>query len=334
MEKIDDIKKIMEKIELDKEILSTMPQNNQKNRKTYNTELNNLKEKYETYLKLIESELKRRYELYVDIKPNEKIENFERQYREINKNLYLVNTIKTSYEKMELDKVIYKLDKYYKENLESVNQEILNAIRKFKEVGIELTEEDFNLSSYAREYMKVFLEEIKEDINSKKLRDAFEEIYWKCPELVAHIKLNLLNIFYTNEGVIDKYYIKAKGDFLGPLQLNEFQLQERYLKLKEKITELKRKNSYEILQSFLQGKENILDYTDEKLRNYYGKISTEETIDFKNISELDHDVFSFINSLNELKNYHEFVFIVEDIKRNYKEKTNYKILCNSTKKKL
>ena len=126
--------------------------------------------------------------------------------------MYLLNDEQTSYEKMGLDINIYKLEKYYKENLENVNEQIASCIEKFHMVGIELNIEDFNYVSYVKEYMEVFLQELqKDDIHSKKLKTAFEQIYWKCPDIIRNIALNFRNIYLTKQNIIDKYFEKEKN---------------------------------------------------------------------------------------------------------------------------
>ena len=55
------IEEIIDKINVNKEILSTMPKNNLKNINIYQTRIQELKEEYENYKKDISSRLQRRY---------------------------------------------------------------------------------------------------------------------------------------------------------------------------------------------------------------------------------------------------------------------------------
>ena len=93
------------------------------------------------------------------------------------KELHLLNNVKTSFEKMELDQIIYKIGKYYKDNLDNINNQIGYAIKKFEEVGMILESTNFNYSTYAQQYMEVFFEEMeKGDKNSNTLKTKFEEL--------------------------------------------------------------------------------------------------------------------------------------------------------------
>ena len=58
-----------------------------------------------------------RYQETIEIKSNEKIKKLDNELEKIEKILIVLDDTKTSYEKMGLDKVIYKIDKYYKGNL-------------------------------------------------------------------------------------------------------------------------------------------------------------------------------------------------------------------------
>ena len=200
MEDLTNVEKIIENIGVNKEILSTMPQNNEKNKKIYKEKIEEIKKEYEKYKSDILDIFSKRYNEEINISIDKSIENFSNRLNTIKNLMYLLNDEQTSYEKMGLDINIYKLEKYYKENLENVNEQIASCIEKFHMVGIELNIEDFNYVSYVKEYMEIFLQELqKDDIHSKKLKTAFEQIYWKCPDIIRNIALNFRNIYLTNK---------------------------------------------------------------------------------------------------------------------------------------
>ena len=173
MEKSDKkTNEIIEKIEAEKEILATMPKNNKKNISKKLEKIEQLQKEYNKFLKKITKEMNERYQETIEIKSNEKIKKLDNELEKIEKILIVLDDTKTSYEKMGLDKVIYKIDKYYKGNLEEINEQIDMAIKKFANVGIILKLSDFNYSTYVEQYMKVFLEEKKKgDIKSKKIQE-------------------------------------------------------------------------------------------------------------------------------------------------------------------
>ncbi len=56
-----EMKNILDKIEVEKEVLSTMPKNNKKNVDKYLEKILQLRKEYETYQEKIESIFKKRY---------------------------------------------------------------------------------------------------------------------------------------------------------------------------------------------------------------------------------------------------------------------------------
>ena len=206
--------KFLDKIPVSKEILENMPKNNKKNIELYKDSLNELKKEYTNIKNELFNEIKRRYseetEKFVN---NPEIKNTKDLLKQVEDSLYLVNPVKTPYEKMGIDENVWHLRKFYKDNLENVNNEILHCINAFSVVGINLTAKDFNYSKFTEEYMDVFFEE-KEDITSKKLKEKFEDIYWKCPEIITHLELNIRYLYLQNESKAEKYYEQEKINML------------------------------------------------------------------------------------------------------------------------
>ena len=157
-----DIKEIEDKLEIEKEMLGAMSKNNEKNIEKYIERIDELKNEFTDIHGQIGNILNERYIKGLDIpETEESIENIALQIDGIEKELNLLNNVKTSFEKMELDEIIYKIGKYYKDSLDNINNQIGYAIKKFEEVGMILEPTNFNYSSYAQEYMEVFLEEKK-----------------------------------------------------------------------------------------------------------------------------------------------------------------------------
>ena len=327
--------KILEKIESDKEILSTLPKNNKKNIAQYIENVQNLEKEYKEEQNKVLTEIQKRYDKILDVKPCKDIESLSAQIQEIEIMLDTIDDVKTSYEKMDMDKKIYKLGKFYKENLESINEEILACINKFKEVGIDLTPENFNYSMYVEDYMKSFFEGIeKNDVNSDEIKNKFEDIYWKCPDIIIHIELNLRYIFIKKQSMIDKYFAKKKNDLLNVIKMKPEQIKEKYMELSKELARKIRTDKAAIINNFLNEKYNIKDYTDDKIKTYYETMINQKALKKENKEELDENIIKFINSLYEYKNYTKFQFIFDDIKKKYTEKEQHKNEYNSIKKEI
>ena len=197
-----DLTNIAKKISVDQEALLTLPKNNEKNINAYLKRLKTYKNTYEKLENEITEEMQQRISDIEKIEKSEELLALEDEIKNTEGVIYLLNDIDTSYEKMDLDKILYNLNFYYKKNLELVNETILYCIKKFQEVGIELTLKDFSYSKYVNEYINVFLQELEnENINSKRIKSKFEEIYWKCPDIIVHIKLNIIYLYLKMKNI-------------------------------------------------------------------------------------------------------------------------------------
>lgn len=328
------LEQILEKIETSKEILSTMPQKNEKNKEKYLEAVKKLQDEYVEYKQIIFNEMLKRYKKETSIKENVDIENNEKRLEDLKNIYYLLNPINTSYEKMNLDKSIYRLSKFYKENLESVNEEILNTINKFKDCDIKLSVSDFEYTPYVKEYMNVFFSELKkQNINSQKIKNKFDEIYWKCPDIVIQIELNFRYLYLKNKPAIDKFYEGKLQELLFKYELSKEEVIEEYIERKKSIIEEKEVDKKRILELFLNKNKNIKDYEEDKVRRNYEKIFSIEVLEDENrFEEANKNISKFLNTLYEYNNYMQFEFIINNIKEKYLEKENYKNAYNVTLK--
>ena len=254
MPKAQDMQQLVEKIEATKELLNTMPVNNEKNKQKYMDKLEELVQEYTEYEKKLKKQLTSRYDTLVSIKENTEIKRLDECLNSTEKMLYVFNENMSSYEKMGLDKSVYIIGKFYKDNLEHINKEIKECILKFSNVGITLTVEDFTYSVFVKQYMSVFFEEMnKKELNSERLKDCFEEVYWKCPDIILHILLNIRSIYLKKEQVIDRFFEKEKQTLINKWKKEPERIFTDYLELKKKKIEKEAQDSKLLLNSFING---------------------------------------------------------------------------------
>ncbi len=336
MESLTKADKIIADIDVSKEILSTMPKNNEKNRNKREEYINETEEKYGEYKKEILEILSKRYNDQVNIEVNPEISNLEKRLKTIEDVIFLLNDEQTSYERMGLDKNIYKLEKYYKENFENVNEQISQCLRKFEIVGIKLNKEDFNYSIYVTEYMNTFFSEYEhQKVNTDILKTKFEEIYWKCPDIIIHIELNFRNIYLEKKGTIDKYFEREKAEILKKWEKSPIDIKKTYMNLKQQKIEKEQIDKKLLIDKFINGKLNTKNFTDDKFSKNVQKVLPDSV--FEKIytdNEIAENINKFLNSLYEYRNYMEFKFIVEDVKKYYNNKEQYKKSCVEIRKKI
>lgn len=315
-----------EKIDTDKEILSVMPKNTKKNTELYLKKVEEIKADYERYLNDIVLEIKRRANKINNIKENPEIKEVEEEIKKFD-GLDLLGAGNTSYEKMKLDELLFILRRFYKNNLEQVNNNILSCIRKFSEVGVELKPEDFNYSPFARRYMKVFFKEYKKgDVNSQKMKDTFEKLYWECSDIIVHIELNIRYLYLKHEKEIDKHFASENKEILKDLETSDREYLEKYRTLRSKLDDLKSSDKKLMLDKFLNRELDAKDYDKASVEKQLSKLLANpiENYTKTDINEISENIIKLSKTLEEYQNYLKYKFVFDDLLKIYNEKEKYK----------
>lgn len=323
-------------VNLKKEILETMPKNNARDLKAYISKLQENLSIAQEEQEALEDEIKKRYKKIRGPKVSDELKNMMQRLENSEGVLYLLNEMDTSYEKMNLDKALFNLNHYYSKNLEMVNDTILYCIKKFEEVGVKLELKDFNYSEYVKEYLKVFFAEMEKDtINSNKIKNKFDEIYWKCPNLIIHIVLNIKYLYLRKEKEIDKYFKNQKTNLIKNFTAKD--IIERTFELSRQVDEYISNSKEIITNKLLDGELNIKDYSEKNITDCYLKFIDEDDLNLNNeekTNETDKSLDKLLNSLCEYKMYLESKFIVDDIVKIYNEKEKYKNAYANTLKEI
>lgn len=339
---------IEKQISTDKDVISVLPRNGIKAIKTLLETINDMIAKYEKLNEKLLADIEERYNKLTGVEVNPKISELEAEIEKyVSAEKILDN--RTPFEKMGLDKICYNVNGYYKSDLQRLNSELIECVKKFEAVGINITAEDFNMSEYSKEYMEVLLEEAYNgNINSERIKDAFEKVYWKCSEVVSHLYANIRHIYDVYEEHIRKFYASKSEEILKELDLTAEQVTEKKNDLiiqKQKLEDIDNKI---IIGKFFNGACNINDYKSENYKKMYLELIS------KDVSELSEDEKAEkdenIEKLNSnLKEYSKFVaykFISDEMLKIREEelkrikadkdkkvkKTQYDILKENVKK--
>ncbi len=317
------IAKLQERIEVDKETLGLLPKNNLKNITKSLEKMDEMRAKYKEIYEDITKEIRARYEEINKVEENPEIGKIEDEIQRIEDNI-TINHMTTSYERMELDRLVFSINGFYKKKLNAVNQDIYMVLKKFESVGITLTAKDFDYSEYAHEYMRVFIEEAKRgNVYTDRIKDTFEKLYIKCSELIMHISLNIRYLYHKNEKNIDKFYAMKKEQTLDEMETTEDEITEKCEAMKARVNSLREKDDRIILNKFLNTELIINDYKKENISALINKMQTPGQ---KDDQEFYSNVRKLLNNLKEYQIYAEFKFLVNDIismyKKNEKDKDN------------
>lgn len=322
-------KEIIEKISVKKEILSTLPTNNKKNKEKYVKVVAEDIVEFEKIQNYIFSEIKKRYSEIDKIEKKDNLSQIQKELNNISSILYLLNDINSSYEKMELDKRLHKLKYFYMNNLEEINSVILGTILKFKEVGIILTENDFLYSKYVKEYISLFIEGIeRKKLDLSAIQEKFESIYWKSPDIITHIELNFRYLYLVNKKKIDKYFLDKKKYIISSMKTDI--IYNRYNKLIKNRDFAAENDAYVIIHKFLEGELSPSEYTKKSMHDNYVKYMSEifldSILDSPKQEELDLNFSKLKNALYEYKQVLKYQYLVDNIKSRYEENLNNKSL--------
>lgn len=308
------LEKLKEDIDTVTKIIETLPKNTLKNKDKYYSYLEEVKGKYSFLNEQIKNELILRYEKYK--KSINKQVGLTRPLDSLVSEFLLTNEHTTSYQKLEFDRLLYDINHFYKDNLEQNNINILKCIEIFKNAGIILTPKDFNYGSYACKYIENLL-------NGKNIKECFEEIYWKCPNIFVHIQLNLKYLFYKNKNIFDKYVINCANELFKDGET----VNSKYAQIIIKNDELLIKNSLQMLDKFRKKELNLIDYQTSKIEKCYQYFTSNENYELYN-----ENINNLYNSVIEYNNYNDFKYIIEKIKIIYNEKDKYKNVLKSKMK--
>ena len=308
------VKNLDEQIEIDKEVIELSPKSGVKQIREFKKKLEEMLELYEAINKTALDEIQARYDRINSIEMNEEIKKVSGDIYKLD-NLVLSEKGKNSFERMNFDRLTYRINGYYKKNLTIINEDIMACINKFKEVGIKLTGKDFQISEYANEYMTVLLEEDeKGNINSDRVKDSFEKVYWKSSDLIIHILVNIRQLYDANEAFIDKYYKNKTEEVLKTLGVTEKQVQEKKEDLIKKLDVLRSVDGRIILDSFIDGRYSIGDYRKDTYANIYENLISQPVSELNSEQKrsMDENLKKLNNNLSEYTNFLEFKFIFEE----------------------
>ena len=316
--------KLVKDISLDKEVLESLPTNNKKN---LNKKLEEVSTQYNTYTKLrddVYNELLKRLKPYLEINFNN-YSDIVKSIDELYKALTSTNNLSSPYEKLKLDKIVYQLTNNLESDLEVTNNLLLKVINIFDKVGIKLTFNDFNYTNYVNNYMKEFFKYIN-NLDSIELKKTFDEIYWKCPDLIIELELNIRYLYLKNKERFDKYVNSLNKEMLSRFKRREESLIDDYSYLRCKLSSLEFNDKNNLIYSFINDELRLDDYSDSKIDIIINNLFT-----VKNDNYIDI-VIKLLNSLNEYKDYLKYEEIIVKVRELYKSDIEKNFLSSRFKK--
>lgn len=310
IKKIDDFN---HDIEVHKNVLSSMPINNQKNLKTYKDKVADLKSQYVSMKDELFEEIKNRSDKYFRLRENPRIEYLKQELEGLS-NLRLLNPLNTPYEKLGIDNILYRLNHFFKNNLKETNEDIKTLLHLFQEAGSPLSANDFVYSIYARQY----IQELLADDSLERMKLVFEDIHWKCPDVILHVSMNFRLLYNKYKANFVKYVDSRKDP---GLTYQDYLLKRENI-IKE-LYDLKHYEEYNLLKGFMDSQLILADYTVVNVGKIYSKFLSENMSPSEQKEKIP-DLKNLLLNVKEYKNYIKYQFVVDDVKKKYQEKDSHK----------
>lgn len=339
------VENIGKQIDTDKEVITVLPRKGIKAIKTLLGTIKEMQDKYEHANQILVNEIKNRYDKLTEVEDNEEISKLEEEILKLDVAIKNTDT-RSSFEKMRLDKIVYNVNGYYKSDLERLNQELVACVKQFEAVGIKISAQDFNISEYAQEYMTVLLQEVYNGkINSERIKETFEKVYWKCSEVVSHLYVNIRHIYDMHENEIDKFYQTKMENVIQGLNSTIEQVEDTKNALINRKKKIQDVDNKVILEKFFNGTLNINDYKQSNYEKIYFDLVSKNVNELseEEKNEMDENIEKLNDNLNEYSKYSEYKFLVdgvlkireEELKARQKakdKKTEYEMLQDEIKK--
>ena len=294
-----------------KEVINSLPVNNLKNRKQYVIELDKLIKSYEEKAQKIYDEINSRLGSYFELKPTDYSQK-ENSLNSFGLTLKRTNNLSTAYEKLKIDKIVYLIGNFASEDFNQINSKIFSFINIFKTAGINLTVNDFNFTKYVYEYMTMVFK-YQNDLTNDELKKTFENVYWRCPDVILELELNIRYLFYKNEKFLNKYIQKTNNVLLKQFKNGVASIINDYAYFRKNLDDLKFNDKNDLTYRFVNNDISISNYTNDKVDKILGDLISEKRDDLITV------LIKLQNTLKEYQNILKYNDLIDKMKNLYNE---------------
>lgn len=297
-----------------------------------NEYINNQHIIFNKYLVEIKNELANRFR---GLMPVDKTQEYEDRKKEVDNLFYLVRLYSEMSDSFKLgfDYLVSSIN--CDTSLDDLISIIKKFIDKFKELNIILNIDDFKYTMFTEDFMNALFK--TDDFNY--IKDTFESIYFKCPDIKLQLKMNLRYILEKYSKQLNEKVIMFRDDLSKQYMVHSGNVIEKYALSRKDLGEAIAIDEYYNTKVFLDGELKINDYLiNSPVRDKnYNTFALNENYD--SLSDSDKQYFSssmmgFYVTLNELKKYYNYEFMIKDLLERYKSKDTIKAQYTSKKKEV
>lgn len=274
--------------------------------------------------------------------PKEKTEQYQKSNQELEELLRIIpNTsdIVCLEIKLGLAHIYYNLSDKTNSSLSVINNSINEFLKIMKNAKLEITKEDFNYSPFVYKYMESFLENYNKDNFENRMQQSFKEVYWECPELIMHIKRNLIMIEKKYYQKLKEYSTELENKYLEEKKLTKDSIEKVYQQKTLELENIVDKDEFNNLQIFLGKTKNVDDYVEAAplrvksfnnlvIKDTYAELSEDEKKVF------DLETINLKRDLIVLKEYYNYDSIIKDMVSRFKKKEESKTKYQAKEKEI
>lgn len=271
--------------------------------------------------------------------PSDKSNHYDSLKKNIEKEKQIIVFNNNDYSidfKLGIFKLISSIDINDDVSLNTINNTFLNIIKIFEDASIKLTISDFTYSMFTEKYMHVFLDNIEKNNRFEEvMKKCFDSIYWECPDIIKHLKLNFWSLLEKYEEKLKIYTDTVSYQLLQKTGYDKNSLIDKYLGNVNKYNLEVSRDEFYNLDSFLSKKKNVLDYLDDsatRVKNLDQFVIDGEFKDIEDSSKFYDNMVELAHTLSVLKLYYRYEFIIKDIQDKYSKKdANKSVFSNKLK---
>lgn len=321
-------------IEAKKTLIQSLPTNNKTNQKKYNQKIDDILKSYNYYKEAVTKYINAKSASFKYSSQKHDIEKTKKSLDDVKDMLFMFNNNNSYKEKLKLDEAIYDINSYSEYTFEDINIFISNLIEKFKKAGVNLKEDDFNLTSYVNKYMSAYF---SSNGNYDNLSKVFEEIYWRNHDIIKHIELNFIVLIDKYKKNFEEYISAEKKRILDSMKFTtKDELQAKYSKLYKEYHDSLEEDIADIVEKAIKNDIDINNYFDDsKFRCTTLSTLTINEIDYSDENTMNK-LLSVLERLKEntieYKNYLKFMPLFTYFKENYSKKKTPTDIENQIKK--
>ncbi len=283
-------------------------------------------EKKNAYQEIANSLMQEIQERVPRLMPNDCTEAYNNFSANVDRLLYVVQLSSNTSNsfKLNIDFILASINDLT--SLEDLNSKIALFINRFKEFGINLTIEDFKYTMFTEMYMKKFFE--NSDYDS--VKDTFEDIYFKCPDIKLQLKMNLQDIIRKYDKQLATYVELIKNKMYQEYTIPPTgDVVAKYVNARFELGDHMATDEFYNAKLFLDGQKRIDDYMSgsparDRIYNTFALSGDYNATSEEEKKSFNDAMMGFFLTLNELKKFYHYEFILKELVEFYKDKASAK----------